>query len=184
VTVRAFFALELTEPTRAAFGRITEKLETRAPRGVRFEAHARFHVTLKFLGSIEDVVVSALAAPLVSLGTGAPTQAHAKSLVTFPSAARARVVAVELEDSDGALAVLVHALEALAAQHGIAGEERAFRPHVTLARTKAPLDARAWLASHVLPDDPVRFAALVLYKSETLPEGPLYKPIARAPLGE
>jgi 2'-5' RNA ligase len=73
---------------------------------------------------------------------------------------------------------------------GLGLEERAYVPHVTLARLKrrVPLDAAA--LAKVLPDAATydfgvsTCDTLVLYSSELTPDGPLYTRVAHWTLGD
>jgi 2'-5' RNA ligase len=66
------------------------------------------------------------------------------------------------------------------AAHGVAREERAFRPHITLARLRRPHDARRWLH-----EERARFSgtcvltSLTLYRSDLGREGAVHTPLAR-----
>lgn len=95
---------------------------------------------------------------------------------------RPGVLAVDLADREGACSRLRSAVSASLVDLGVfAPEERAFRPHVTVARVRkgARVDKQ-------LPEiaDPMSFAAsaLTLYRSLLSPSGARYEPISRIPL--
>jgi 2'-5' RNA ligase len=179
---RLFYALDVDEASRAALTATLRRLAHDPPRGVRVLPPEAVHLTLKFLGEIEEALVAQLSDALEPLARGAGLlPARAKELTGFPHAARARVGVLELVDPAGSLTALAGALDAHAAAFGVAVEGRAFRPHLTLARARAARDLRAWLA-RVEPPRALAFAALVLYESKTLPTGPVYTARARAVL--
>jgi 2'-5' RNA ligase len=75
-------------------------------------------------------------------------------------------------------------LEAALVERGIPGEERAFHPHVTLARARDPRGARG--LGRVLGSGPVfgdlRVEALHLMRSELSSRGAHYSALTTAPL--
>lgn len=134
------------------------------------------HVTLAFLGEHPDPDPFALA-----LGAVAPRRVPlALAAPAWLPPRRPRVLAVDLEDPDGACGRLQSDVAAaLRALH--APESRPFRPHVTVARVRkgARVDTR-------LPAAPDRMtfavAALTLYRSRLGPQGARYDALARTPL--
>jgi 2'-5' RNA ligase len=85
------------------------------------------------------------------------------------------------------MAALHDAVDEALAGMPIRQENRAFRPHVTLARVKAIRDvpgfrrAAAPLAEEDFGRQPA--AEVVAYTSRLTPNGPVYTPVARARLG-
>jgi 2'-5' RNA ligase len=89
-----------------------------------------------------------------------------------------------MHDEGGAAARLAAAVDARAAPLGVPAETRPFRPHVTLARAKAPLDARRWLSAVTAASiGSCAFTRFGLYESHLGPGGPRYRLLASAPVG-
>lgn len=138
--IRAFVAVALApESVR----RIAGCIEELAPRlsGVRWVPAQNLHVTLKFLGWIDERRLAPLANALAdALEDFSRFSVNAKGLGVFPGVKRARVLWVGLEGPDlGRLAERVEtALEPL----GFAREARSFTAHLTIGRwrdyTRAP----------------------------------------------
>jgi 2'-5' RNA ligase len=174
--LRLFVALGLPPAAvdaLAAFARECER------DGLRPVPRASLHVTMAFLGERPDEEVEAIAAALpagparVEMALGEPAWLPPR---------RPRVLAVDLDDPDGACARLQSAVSASLAELGVfTPEKRAFRPHVTVARVRkgARVDERL----PALPD-PMTFAAaaLTLYRSRLSPKGASYHALARIPL--
>jgi len=103
------------------------------------------HLTLKFLGDVEDGQESALRAALAAAaGLGERSEprgvtVHIEGFGVFPDFQRPRVVWAGVAP-DPALELLQHRVEQAFAPLGFPPEARAFRPHVTLGR--AARDAR------------------------------------------
>jgi 2'-5' RNA ligase len=173
VLARCFLALEVGEEALGAaadaqrllsgFPPFAAALETG---GVRKAARESMHITIKFLGQVDvDEVarkVFAAVAPLVATSPALPLGQG--RLEGFPSLGRAHVLVLECDGADARLAELAARAEQAAEASGVAREERAFRPHLTLARSRKDFDARKIAAR--IPPRPLGLAGrLVLFES-------------------
>ena len=140
------------------------------------------HVTLKFLGrtlpSLEAWVRQQVGA--VAAGHG-PVATRLTGLGSFPSAARARVLWMGIEDPEEAFARLAGALD-VALEESFPSETRAFSAHLTVARSDPPLKLDG--GSTRTPVEPVGFRVeeVVLFRSHLRRPAPRYEPIATFPL--
>jgi 2'-5' RNA ligase len=183
---RLFVALDLPAAARealATWGReVAGKSGERRLRLVPTEA---LHVTLCFLGWRDDGRIEEIGA----LTLGAVGESPAAPRLALGDAAwlpprRARVLAVDLADADGALGQLqARVSDALEAGCAFEPEKRPFRPHVTVARV--PRGARAGSSDELAPPPRLEFsgAAVTLYRSRMSRAGAHYEPLARAELG-
>lgn len=132
--MRLFVALELPDAVRGELAARGASLAVRDD-ALRALPEASLHVTLCFLGERPEAeapeiaaVVRAIAGPPVPLAVGDP-------LMLPPR--RPRVLAVRLEDSQGALAELQRAAaDGLVALGVLQQDARPFLGHVTLARVR------------------------------------------------
>ena len=181
--VRAFFALPLTPEAVAACGRAREALRLRSERSqitVRFLPDDALHLTLCFVGSVERSALPDFVHVLEASARVEPFSAGFSALGAFSSPKRARVVVAELADAEGRLAALAEMVSRGAEKLGVPLEERAFRPHVTLARLKRPSDVSAWLDHASLEPVIASFSEVRLYESHLDPSGASYSVLARA----
>ncbi len=134
---RLFVAADLPPPARAWLAGVGAELAARS--GGRAVPEASLHVTLDFLGRVPEeagpelgeAVVAALAGPAVRVSPG---RVRAR-----PRAARARLVAVELDDPEGALAERARRVRtAVDAVLGREPGDGALWPHVTVMRLGRP----------------------------------------------
>jgi 2'-5' RNA ligase len=173
--VRLFAALELPEDVVAALERWGRSCERP---GLRILPPASLHVTLAFLGSRPDEeaqeigsAVTACAAPVDGLAVGEPAWLG-----------RGSALAVDLADGSGACARLQACVsDALEGLGAYTPEQRAFRPHVTVARVRKGSRVRKQVPDPP-PLGPFAGAALTLFESHLSPRGARYSPIARADL--
>src|SRR5258708_7760558 len=156
--MRLFVALDIPDDVRAAIGALIAKLRDacRSARWVRIEGA---HVTLKFIGEVSAEKVADIKTSLPSVHFSAPITMSFRGLGFFPNERRPRVLwaGIEADPELGALATAVEtALEPL----GIAREQRAFSPHLTLARFDSPkgLDP---LREHIATAGPLEFGTSI-----------------------
>jgi 2'-5' RNA ligase len=169
-TIRAFVALDLDAMSLRRVARIADRLRmgSGAP-SANWTPAANMHATLKFLGAFPLDAVAPFGQALGEIVAATPAPGpYALRLAAFPRAADARIVVVELGElrDIGVLGKLADKIDKLAAKHGVAREERAFRPHVTLARLKLEYDARRWLRAELADGAECRAARVTLYRSE------------------
>jgi 2'-5' RNA ligase len=181
--IRAFVALEIDGDSARRLEAIAEELRCApgAPKA-SWTPLEKMHLTLKFIPALPAAAVALLTAKLADRlsGSDAPEIGPIR-LGAFPSMARAQVVVAHLGDPTGAVATLARRAEDAAAELGLERERRAFRPHVTLARTRATVDARTWLRE-VHGDIPrLRATQATLFRSDLGPKGSVYAPLVRVP---
>lgn len=182
--MRLFVAMDIPEDVRSAISAIVAKLRPICPnaRWVRIEG---VHVTLKFIGETPDARVPEIRSALASIAPRSSIAIHFRGLGFFPNAKRPRVfwAGVEAEDD---LANLAAAVESCLYPLGIAREDRAFAPHLTLARFDPPL-SQDTLHSAVEKLGPVEFGDVTanefhLYQSVLKRGGAEYTRLATFPL--
>jgi 2'-5' RNA ligase len=178
--LRLFVALDLPEPARAAL--VAFRAAAADPAIWRPVADEALHLTLAFLGHRPEADVEAVAAVLRDAPATAPRLTLGRAL-GLPLK-RPRVLTAAIVDHDGTLAELQEWVsDKLAARGLYVPEERAFRPHATVARLRP--DAK--VAGAKMPGPaPVSFygEALTLYESRLRRGGARYEPLARLPLRE
>ena len=187
---RTFIAIELTDQAREALRREIARLRAALP-SVRFADPAGLHLTLTFLGELDEArLAEAIAATEdVALATS-PFALSIAGIGTFGGAKAPRVIwAGVVGDIAVLLAVQSHLARALEAR-GFVLEARPFAPHLTLARLKNRPDAEAsrQLAALVraAPNSAgttLPVAALSVMKSELRPDGARYTRLREVPLG-
>ncbi len=146
-----------------------------------------WHVTLKFLGEIDEGRLDGVSEAVARVAAGSPPlELQASGLGTLPPRGTPRVLVVRISGGDGLLHV-AGALDRELASAGFAPEQRPFVGHLTIGRVR---DARGWTAWR---DQVERRCAtsfggwtaqeIVVYRSE-LGKGPArYRPLASFPMG-
>jgi 2'-5' RNA ligase len=180
---RAFVAVELPDDTVDAVAAAVERCAGAAPT-LRWTGRGQWHVTVQFLGGVEDL--GALEGALREATRAAvPPTVRLGGAGAFPKPRRGNVVWLGVAEGAAELDRLATAVTSATAIVGFAREHRRFRPHVTLARGRESVDLRPLVDA--LGDEPVgpawRVADVVLLSSETRPEGARYSEVGRFTLG-
>jgi 2'-5' RNA ligase len=202
--MRLFLCVELPAATRQALRALQQTLEATLRAHslqtiVRWSPAESMHLTLRFLGETGPDQRRVLERSLATLAAQAePTRLEVSGLGVFPSYRRPSVLWSGVDGTPAGLQRL-HALqrctEDAARAAGFAAEERAWSPHLTLARFKreaspatlaaagallrsAAIDTVQALERHPLPVDSV-----LLMRSDLRPAGAIYTPLAHYRLG-
>lgn len=186
--LRAFVAVELPGPVRAALQEIQAGLKRIGIRA-RWVAPEKIHLTLKFLGSVPAGHVESIGRMLTAAARDrAPVSLTAVGVGVFPGLRRPRVIWVGVADRHNALGALQQEIDTRLSALGFPAEAARFRGHLTIGRFAAggstgPLaEALKQFAGQAAGSFEVR--EVVLFRSDLRPEGPLYTPLVRAPLGD
>jgi 2'-5' RNA ligase len=181
---RAFVAVVPPESVLDAVAEVVGNVGA-APPGWRWTGREQWHLTLQFLGRVDDAdrAVSALRGAVEAHAIFAAQLGGAGA---FPSVRRAGAAWVGLTTGADALGELAGGVSAALRPLGYEREEDRFRPHLTVARTRGRdrRDARALVDAFDGSPLGERFSVdeVVLFESRTLPSGAEYTARARVPL--
>jgi len=178
--IRAFIAVPIAPEVRV---RISSAINQLAPRisGIRWVPEDNFHLTLKFLGAIEESQLESISKALAE--TVRPFRRFtisAKRLGVFPNLKRARILWVGLEGAE--MAALATSIETMLEPFGFPRENRIFRPHLTVGRWRRPNGPHQELEDKLKRWNDVEFGEsvideLILFQSVLKPTGAVYRPL-------
>lgn len=185
--MRVFIAVDPGAETVAKIEELLRELSPKAP-SAKWVSPAGLHVTLAFLGEIaEDRVPAVIAAAEGAAALHAPLVLRIQNGGAFGTRRRPRVLWLGVGGAVDALGAVHRDLEqALALSIGHAPEERPFEPHLTLARSRDPRgDPALDAVAHAIRDvdfGETRIGEIVVYRSDSTPQGTRYTALARAQL--
>ena len=166
--MRAFLAIPLPE-------KLCEELAAvgRSIAGLRAQKGPTIHLTIRFLGEVEDPEPVAAAAAEVA-ARHAPFDVSLAGVGAFPDARRPRVVWVGLGEGAGEAAALARDIDDAVVALGFPREERPWSAHITLGRfrDRPPKPPRF---DPLLEFGKARADRLVLFRSVLTPEGALHE---------
>jgi 2'-5' RNA ligase len=152
---------------------------------IAWVAPDNLHITLKFLGSLDEARLADVVATIASVVTTPAFDVLLRGLGAFPAPARPRVIWAGAADAP-AFTDLATALEGGFAGLGFPPEERGFTPHVTLGRVREPRRdpalAAMLCAAATRPFGTLRVARVSLMRSDLSPRGARYTELHGWPL--
>lgn len=152
---------------------------------VSWVREGNLHLTIRFLGEVEDSRVGDLIAGFsVPLATAA-FEIELGGVGVFPPSGPPRVIWIGVTHGAERLTSLSAEVDARFAESGFGRDDRPFQAHLTIARCKDVIDRQA--CGRLLGADPGALGAsrveeVVFYQSRLSASGPTYEALARAPL--
>jgi 2'-5' RNA ligase len=183
--MRIFIALDIPGEVRARIAEYAERVRQYAPEA-RWSRVEGLHLTLKFVGEVKDEKLGAIKNALATVKAASFDVTFAKAGF-FPSPRSARVFWIGVEAGEE-LPQLAATIESKLEKLGIAREERAYSPHLTLARAGTDPGSLKGLAPLLEREAPPQFGTMTahefwLYRSELGRGGSKYTKLERFGLG-
>ena len=185
--VRTFIGVDVGDEVRKRAVSLQGQL-AKTGAGVKWADPAGMHVTVLFLGDLDDRDVLAVCKAVEAVAAGEPPfPLRVSGVGAFPTPRRPKVVWGGVTDGADALRRLHAALQTRMLDLAlVAREERAYTPHLTLGRVKGEADGQALAAElpKLLAWDGGRGVVdeVIVYSSELRRDGPEYAVLGRAPL--
>ena len=186
--MRLFVAADLPDAARAAIAAEQKRIAAAiggAGSSLKWVKPEHTHLTLVFIGNVEDARVPAVVDAVGREIDAPPFEAVFEGGGVFPPRGAPRVLWIGVAAGARELMALQQTLASRVTALGLPLEDRAFHPHLTLARWREsrPSDRGGALAA--APRGIVaraRIEGATLYQSRLSPSGPAYTPLARATL--
>ena len=184
---RLFCAVELPAEVRTQLEEHILKLRKAVPDvAASWSRVENIHLTLKFFGNValdRIPAISEAASRAVAEFSSFPIGVGNTGV--FPKPSRAQVLWIGVSDPSGKLSALQERLENECAAEGFPKEDRAYHPHLTIARIRRPEGARRLADAHLqmqFPTTNIELNELVVFRSELSPKGSKYTAISKHPI--
>jgi len=186
-TLRTFIAIDLPDTLRSQIARVQQDLNSSGA-DVRWVETQNLHLTLKFIGSIEEGAQERISAALQqAVRPFSPFVFQLEGLGVFPRLANPRVVWLGVSEGRGMLEQIAAAVEKACVEVGLPAQDHPFTPHLTIGRIRS--NKRLEGLIHFLQRSPMRHPFLVqarrilFFKSTLQAAGAVHTPLAELPLG-
>ena len=184
---RMFCAVELPNEVRKQLDEHMLKLRNAVPDvAASWSRVENIHLTLKFLGNVAlDQIPAISAAATRTVAEFSPFTICIGNTGVFPRPSRPQVLWIGVSDPSGNLSALQERLENECAAEGFPKENRAYRPHLTIARIRRPNGSRRLAESHLamqFNETEIELSELILFRSELSPKGSKYTAISTHPI--
>lgn len=186
-TWRVFCAIEIPTEVRQRVLAHADRLRERAPTvQASWTRMDNIHLTLKFFGNLVPEIISKISKAADEVARHFPPIAvSVEGCGAFPKHGPPRVLWIGLKDPSDRLVDLQKEFERECAREGFVKEDRAFHPHLTVARLRNPQGARSLAEIHKETGfDTAEFivTALTIFRSELSSKGSRYTVLSTHPL--
>ncbi len=180
--MRSFIAIEITQEAKLAIESLQRELRRVDP-AVAWTRPENIHLTLKFLGEIDEKHVPAIIEQCSGEVRGmSPFRLELSYPGVFPNLRHPRVLWVGLTGDLEPLTKLQAAIDEAMERLGFKRENTVFRPHLTIGRVRGGRNLHEMLARmemYDLPPASFMIRDLILYQSVLSPNGSKYTEISR-----
>ena len=185
--LRLFIAISLPSDLQAVLAAVANPFKPVMGSTVRWVKPSHLHVTLKFLGEVDQGKISLLKPELEQIASQyTPMDLSFQSCGVFPGWKDPRVIWIGIQASQQ-LTSLAGTLESELRVLGFRSEERPFSPHLTLGRVNGGLTQtqKELLLAQVDSSKSTLYGTLradhiTLFRSDLQPEGPRYTDMSHA----
>ena len=178
--MRTFIALELSNEIQKELSRLQEELN-KADADVKWVKPDNIHLTLKFLGNVEDAKIEQIKKILEGISSKEKLfEISLSGLGAFPDLNHPRVLWVGLDTGSPEAKRIAASLETELQKIGFPKEERPFSAHLTLGRVKSGRNKaklKEKLSSLQVQPKSSAINNITLFQSTLTPKGPIYTPL-------
>ncbi|MFA5145483.1 MAG: RNA 2',3'-cyclic phosphodiesterase [Candidatus Omnitrophota bacterium] len=187
--MRTFVAIELPKEIKSRLGDIQEQLK-KSGADVKWVSPLNIHLTLKFLGDIDDTKLNKINEILEACTKNKGSfKIRVSSLGAFPEIKLPRVIWMGIDKGDNETKGIAKDLEEEFSKIGIPAEDRPFSSHITIGRTRSFLNKEKLagdlenLANNLSRENwEFTVGNITLFKSTLTPKGPIYETLKTASL--
>jgi 2'-5' RNA ligase len=186
--MRTFIAIELPTEIKTILSNMQNELK-QAHGDIKWVKPENIHLTLKFLGEIEQDLIKKICSILEATAQKYPSfSLYLSKLGAFPKLQYPRVIWISVTNDQIAINI-AQDLEKELLRIGLPAESRPFSTHITLGRLRSGLNRKALVEKLelinkdiALPGPEFNILGLTLFKSTLTPQGPIYEAILSCPL--
>lgn len=187
-SIRAFIAAEIDPPHKQKLSELISRLK-KSDADIKWASENQMHLTLRFLGNIEETKVGEISVALKTVADGFDEfYIRLSGIDAFPNMVRPRVFWVGM-DNAGALTALYNGIEqelkkiniSAALKSGREEKKRAYKAHLTLGRVRSSKNLSNLLTligeTDFHPQGEIKIDKIVLFRSTLTPKGATYTPL-------
>lgn len=182
--MRAFIAIELPREIKDLLARIQTQLKT-AEADVKWAEPANIHLTLKFLGEIDEQKKESIIQIIKDTAEGKNSfSLRLSSAGAFPNTEYPRVLWIGIDEGSSETTKIAEELEEKLEKIGLPKDKKKFSCHITIGRVKSgnnrlKLAGKIKKISAELNEKSLEFKAekITLFKSTLSSKGPTYEAI-------
>ncbi|MGQ9465467.1 MAG: RNA 2',3'-cyclic phosphodiesterase [bacterium] len=174
--MRTFIATEIPDHQKKIIWNFMQELK-KMNLPIRWVDYENLHITLKFLGEIDENKLSQILPVLSEISNRTKSfTMQLENFGCFPSIRNPRVLWIGVSQGSDEIVSFATALENGFVKYGFKKENKKFHPHLTIGRIKTfcKIDD---IINTPIKTDPFTISEMTLFKSTLLPSGPVYERI-------
>ena len=180
-TIRAFIAVEIDPKNKQKLCDLIIQLKKSNP-DIKWATENQMHLTLKFLGNIEQNMVQKISEVLKSIADNFNVFTIQFSKIgAFPNMRRPRVIWLGIDKGAEFLKLLNNKIETELEKLGFKKENREYKTHLTLGRVKSLKNISELIRlideADFQSQDEIKIDKLILFQSTLTPKGAIYTPL-------
>lgn len=177
-TIRAFIAVEIDPQTKQKISGLISSLK-KSNADVKWVAEEQMHLTLKFLGNIEQTKIQEISDTLNSISANSsPFTIHLSQLGAFPNIDHPRVIWLGIDKGADMLKTFAEKIELGLEKLRIKRETRGFKSHLTLGRVKSSKNmlnlVKLLKETAFYSETDISIDELILFQSTLTPKNAIY----------
>lgn len=185
--IRTFIAIELSDEAKQEIERVIEELK-KANVLIRWAKSKTVHLTLKFLGGVEEEKLASISESLKKIAKEhTPFGIKMDGIGAFPEWSRPKVLWVGLGGDKSEVISVADEVGSAMAGLGFEKDNKEFRPHLTLGRVKSSknIEKLKEISDSIeIKAVSIPVSSLVLFRSELTEEGAIHTPIEKIDFSE
>ncbi|MBU3912059.1 MAG: RNA 2',3'-cyclic phosphodiesterase [Candidatus Omnitrophica bacterium] len=187
-TIRAFIAIEISPASKLKISELIDQLK-RSGSDVKWVNDTQMHLTLKFLGNIEQDKIPEISGALKDIASKAVVfQIIFSGIGAFPDINRPRVIWLGIEKGADNLKKLAGHIEDKMKNLGFTKEGRCYKAHLTLGRVRSQKNiqelAKNINETYAKTESTMKINRLILFQSTLTPKGAIYTLLQEFPLSK
>jgi RNA 2',3'-cyclic 3'-phosphodiesterase len=183
--MRTFIALELSQEVRAELSRLEAEIK-KAEADVKWVVPENIHLTLKFLGDVDEDKIGRIKETLDGISSGIKSfEISLFKLGGFPNLNYPRVIWVGIDKGCSEVEKIAALVEAKLAELSFEKEDRPFSAHLTIGRVKSgknKIALKEAISSLSARPASCLISHITLFQSTLTPHGPIYTALHKAAL--
>ncbi len=183
--IRTFICFELPDKIKEKIADLQDDLKPFGD-GVRWMRPDSIHLTLKFLGDVEEEQIPEITSAVQKASDAIPPlKIQVSGCGAFPNFRRPRVFWVGVKEESGKLLELGSNIEMALEEIGYPKEKRDFSPHLTFGRVKSRNgipEMTDFLKKHNFELKPFKADQVIVMQSQLRPTGAVYTPLKEVSL--
>jgi 2'-5' RNA ligase len=174
---RLFIAVPLSQEVREAMVLFLNRALKGEPVPGRAPKAHNWHLTLRFLGDIDNTQCERLISELKNESFKEPFEIVFGGLGAFPRLSKASVLWVGVDRGHDELCCLAASVDNAVRRAGLPLDDKSFSPHLTISRIRPPQRLDALIGSAGISSLRLEVRKVVLFRSHLDPSGARYEPL-------